>query len=146
MLTISFDDREFKSKINTLEKNVKSFKQPLEQVGSDLQEYYGRKVFNSQGAELGQKWKPLSRSTVMARQMRRGHYGKTPVETNKILVWTGKLRDGFKKKATSTRLIISNSVDYFKHHQITRPMLGITAEVINIVEKRIQSYLDKSIR
>jgi phage gpG-like protein len=145
-IKISFDDKEFRRKIDSLDKSVKNFKQPLEEIGSELQDYYGRKVFNTQGAELGQRWKPLSASTVLARQMRRGHYAKVPRETNKILVWTGNLQDGFKKKVTSTRLVISNAVNYFKYNQLTRPMLGITNTVIKTVEDKINDYLKKSIR
>lgn len=145
-IKISFDDKQFKRKIEKLDRNVKNFREPLENTGEELIDYYGRKVFNSQGSELGKKWQPLSTSTLLARQMRRGHYAKSARRTNKILIWTGNLQDGFKKKATSTRLVISNAVDYFKYNQPSRPMLGITKNVIKTVEKNIKKYLDNSIR
>ena len=56
---------------------------------------------------------------------RRGHYRNTPIATNKILIWTGALKNGFKKKVERMRLTISNNVKYFKYNQKTRAMLGI---------------------
>lgn len=146
LIKITLDDTEVKRKLSSLGRNAKSYKQPLEDIGSQLQEYYGKKVFNSQGSELGQKWKPLAPSTLMARQMRQGYYAKSPVEKNKILIWTGNLRSAFKKKAESFRLTISNPDKNFKYNQPTRPMLGINNKIVAIVERTLKKYLDNSIQ
>lgn len=77
----------------------------------------------------------------MMRDKRYGHYKKTPRVTNKILVWTGNLQDGFRKKVTNTRLVVNNIVKYFKYNQGTRKMLAINKKVITITVKNINNYL-----
>lgn len=148
MLTVSIklDDREVVNKINTLTSNISSFRQPFEKVGNDLLDLYGKKVFDTQGREIGDSWKPLSVATLQLRASRRGYYAKQPRTTNKILIWTGRLQDGFRKIVTSHRLVIENLVEYFKYHQLSqRKMLRITKKVIEIVEKRILEHITKGL-
>ena len=142
-ISISFDGREIDKKLNTLIKGVKDFKEPLESTGVELMKFYGEKVFASQGAEMGGKWKPLAPATLRMRARRQGHYAKPPIATGKILIWTGALKKGFKKTVTRTKLTIENTVKYFKFNQPNRPMLGINAKVIEIVLKNFRNYLEK---
>lgn len=145
-LTITVDDRQVKKTLTSLNKQLGNMQKPLDDAGSDLLQYYGEEVFDTEGSALGVKWKPLSAATLKARRERRGYYAQTPVATNKILTWTARLRKGFKKKATRDRLVVSNSVDYFKYHQLGgRRMLGVNKNVVVIVLKRLQDAINKSI-
>lgn len=142
-IKISFDGREIDKKLNTIIKGVKNFQEPLEGTGKDLIEFYGEKVFESQGAALGEKWKPLAPATLMLRAQRRLHYAKPPIVTGKILIWTGALKKAFKKTVTKTRLVVENTSNYFKYNQPKRKILAINAKVIEIVLKNFHEYLTK---
>lgn len=142
-ITFTLDDREVTKKINSLADGVKSFKKPFETVGDELLGFYGEDVFASQGQLSGGKWRNLSVETLKARKYGYGHYAKTPIATNMILVWTGTLKKGFKKAVTSTRLTIRNTVKYFKYNQPARKMLTINQYVIEKVTATFNEYLAK---
>jgi len=143
---MTVDDKKVVKKFNTMAKGVKSFKVPLTNVGNDLIEFYGKKVFDTQGRAIGSPWRGLSASTIEARLDRRGHYSKSPIITNKILIWTGTLKKGFRKTVSKFKLTIKNNVKYFKYNQKKRPMLGINKEVINIVMEGFEKYIKKLIK
>jgi len=143
-LTFTIDDKEVIKKMSDLTKGVKDFKQPLNEAGDKLLSYYGDDVFASQGALIGgTQWKKLSPATLKARAYGQGHYAKPAIATNMILVWTGTLKKGFRKAVTSTKLVIDNTVEYFKYNQKTRKMLDINAKVIEIAIKSIYEYIEK---
>lgn len=142
-LNIKFDGTAITKRLNTISKGMKDFKEPLEDTGKDLVEFFGNKVFQTQGKALGENWKPLSAATLKMRAERRGHYANNPIEINKILIWTGALKGGIKKTVDKVKLTIENTVDYFKFNQPKRKMLGINREVIDIVIKNFEKYLNK---
>ena len=116
--TIRLDDTEVKKKLNQLAGDLKDFSDPFTQAGSELLDYYSKDVFSSQGVESGAPWRQLSATTLKMRENRTGYYRQPPIITGKILIWTGRLKSGFKKTVEKTRLTIGNTVDYFKYHQI----------------------------
>lgn len=151
-LSIKLDDKEVQVALDKLADGIHDLREPLGDVGDELLGFYGKNVFKSQGAASGGSWRPLSASTLKMRAERRGYYAQTPIETGKILIWTGRLKRGFKKKVERLRLTIDNPVKYFKHHQLggghvpKRPMLAITREVVKIVEDTFDAYIKKIIK
>lgn len=141
-INISLEDRKVRKKLNTISGGLRSYKKPFELVGDDIVDYTTNKVFKSQGKALGEPWKKLSAATLKMRRNRTGYYKKTPVATGKILIWTGRLVNSFRKRASRMRLVVDNTAEHFKYHQPTqRKMLGINKEIIEIVVKRINEHI-----
>jgi phage gpG-like protein len=151
-MKITLDDREVRLKLDKLVKGVSDLKPVFEDTGDELLKYYGDEIFEAQGTSSGDKWKNLAVSTAMNREQRRGYYKNTPIATNKILVWTGRLQKGFKKQAERTKLTIENTVPYFKHHQTgggrvpKRQMLKITNPSIKIITDTFTQYFNNLIK
>ncbi len=146
MLRMSVDGRNLQLKLENLVQTTKQMSEPLEKSGSDLLILFSEKVFETQGRAIDENWKKLAATTLRARAMGWGYYGNTPIETGKKLVWTGRLKSGFKKTVTKTRLEISNKVKYFKYNQKTRPMLKISQEVVNIVTRNFENFILKNLK
>lgn len=145
-ITITFDDKKVQKKISELAKGVKDFRTPMKESGEDLKDFFGNEVFDSQGSSIGEKWRPLSPTTLKLRSSRTGYYKAPPEATNKILVWTGRLHRGFESIVNSLSLRIRNNVNYFKYHQLgggipKRPMLAVNSKVIEKVMKRVNDYI-----
>lgn len=145
-VVFKLDDKEVMRRIDQMQVSLKSYKQPLEAAGSDLMGYFSTEPFKTQGKALGEAWQPHAPSTILARQMRRGYYANAPVETNKILVWTGRMRAGFKKEAQNLKLRIFNTNENFKWNQPNRPMLGITDSVVRTVMQHLTDYINLTIK
>lgn len=151
-ISIKLDDKEVKKKLGNLQTGLKSYKTPLETIGTTLIDIYGNKVFKTQGKELGSPWKGLSASTLEARARRSGYYSNPPKERGKILIWTGRLQESFRKKAEALRLTIDNTDKKFKHHQLgsgrtpQRPMLGITKDITSKIVDSLNDYIKKLIK
>lgn len=148
MVTISFklDDRDLRKKIQALEKLDRTgIKKALDDTGDDLVKYFGDDVFRKQGVG-GERWKALAPSTLMARAHGWGYYAQTPIARGKILIWTGRLKSGFQKVVKTSSLIIKNTVDYFKYHQLgKRRILIIDTKVIQTTVKNFEKYIKKAI-
>lgn len=143
-INIKVDDKQVRKLINNIETGVKSFKEPLSGAADELMnDFFGKKVFDTQGAAIGSSWAALHASTLRARAKRSGHYSNPPITTSKILIWTGNLKSGFKKQVDKFKAIITNNIDYFKYTSEKRRVFGINAEVINIVIKHFEKYLKK---
>lgn len=151
-LRITLDDTEVRKKLNQMAGDLNDFKESFRQAGDELLDYFGKMVFESQGKESGEPWRALSATTLKMRDSRSGYYANPPITTNKILIWTGRLKKGFFKTVERTRLTIGNTVDYFKYHQRAigwppqRKMLTINSKVIEIVVNAINEYLIKSVK
>ncbi|MEE8151279.1 MAG: hypothetical protein V3T43_06145 [Nitrosomonadaceae bacterium] len=140
-VTVTIDDAKVKALLKKIGDGVVDLKKPLDDAGDELIKFYGDENFDKQGSALGTSWKPLAVSTLQARARRYGHYGKAAIETQKALIWTGKLKKGFTKVTTKTLLTIENNVQYFKFNAKTRPMLGLGTPVTDIVLDSFNSYL-----
>lgn len=142
MFKITINNKEVEKTLSLVFDKLKDFSKPFKTAGEELtKEFFGKKVFDSQGSAIGQKWKGHAATTAVSRARRWGHYSRSPVSTNKILVWTGVLKGGFTYKATSKLLRITNNVFYFKYNQPKRKMLDINNEVEKIVKKNFDHYL-----
>lgn len=140
-VTFKLDDKEFSAKLNKLTTCLDDFSKPLKKSAEELNDFYSNDVFESQGKDLGEKWKPLAPSTILARQMRKGYYKQPPITTNKILVWTGKLKSSFKSEVSRLKLRIFNIDNRFPFLQPDRPMLGINKKVETIVMDNLTEHL-----
>lgn len=85
-----------------VEKNIKNFRLPLTEANILMRKSIDLN-FIKEGSELGKPWQPLANPTG-----------------GKILQDTGRMRNSFSSIITNTRVVISNSVPYFKFHQSAR--------------------------
>lgn len=132
--------------IRDIKNGVADCSVPLEDTGAEIIEFVGSKNFDEQGRALNAPWAPHSVWTLQARARRYGHYSNPPIETSKILVWTGALKAGFVKTVERTVLTIENSVEYFQYLISKRKMLGITQDIVDIVEKNFTKYIQGLIK
>lgn len=151
-ISIEFDTRKLDQKLAGLDSVVKNAQPIFEDIGNDLITYYGNEVFTSGGAALkGGGWRSLANATIEARTKRTGYYKQAPIATGKILIWTGRLMNGFKKEASRVQLRIHNIVSYFKYHQKgggrlpKREMLAITPRTIKTVNDKFREAINKKI-
>lgn len=151
-LTFELDTRKVEKKLDILAKSVKDFKDPFEDAGDDLVEHFSEDVIYAQGQKSGGRWRDWSPTTIKLRTSRSGYYKAPPERTDLILVWTGRLRKGFRRTANAVSLRIYNVAKYFGAHQTgegkipRRPILDINAEVIGIVMKRVQGFIEKILK
>lgn len=145
MITIKFNSQGAAEKFKKMKTAMADMSDPLKRSGEEIGKLYGEKNFERQGRALGRAWSPLAASTIKARQKRQGHYKKTPITTSKILVWTGELKNAFKKTVTKTRLVVENTSKYFGPNQSKRTMIKATTEVLDIASKNMINFLRKII-
>ena len=146
MITISLNSTKIQLKLDQLIQGVKDFSVPFDKAGTDLVEFFGGPVFESQGEQSGVAWRELSLATLYMRENRQGYYKNPPIETDMILVWTGRLKGGFFKEVEPMQLVIGNDVEYFKYHQMSdRKMLTINKFVVTDVTAQIKEYLNSLI-
>ena len=146
--TITINDKVVTKKLEQISVGMRDMRKPLSNIGSDLIKFYGKDVFNSQGKDLlGSKWQPLSAATLKMRGKRTGHYRSPSRSRGRTLVWTGRMQKGFEKTVGRVKLVVKNTVPYFKHHQAPkgsnppqRQMLGINKKVISIVNKEFKKF------
>lgn len=145
-IKITVDSKNVDRKLARIAVGLQDLRPAFNNIGDELTaDFFGKKVFDAQGAESGGRWKSLSPRTLQARANRTGHYAKSPVATNKILVWTGALQKGFRRTVKAMSLRISNLVDYFKYNQPNRPMLSEGKGVLAIITKHMNRYIQKLI-
>lgn len=90
---------------------------PALEIIADLLELFVAAQFASQGSQGGVHWAPLAFRTTVLRLERRGYYARTPTggagPQGPILVWTGRLRDSFKRGAAEhVRLISRDGLEW----------------------------------
>lgn len=143
-LVAKFDTTILQEKLSAKAARIKDMSIPLENVGVKLLEFFGDTVFVRNGIES--EWPMLAASTVRARAMRSGYYKNPPIATNMTLVWTGRLKQGFRYSVGPNKLTIFNDVPYFRYHQLgtgrapQRKMLGANQEIINNAVQIINDY------
>ena len=77
-----------------------NWKSTFTKIGKDLTGCFSGPVFSTKGAEIGEPWKPRTKSYPW-----------------KILQKTGKMKGGFRYNAGRMSVEIYNIADYFKYHQ-----------------------------
>lgn len=151
--TFRVDSKQIEKKLTELGKATQDWSKPLDDLGKDLIDFYGNKVFSSQGfLATHRRWKPLSATTLKLRKERRGHYANTPIMTDKILIWTGRLKNSFYRQVDRLKLVIGNNAPYFMKHQLgegnvpQRKIIEVNAEVNKIIMDKLGKYLEDIIR
>lgn len=148
-LVISLDSEKLTKKLTQIEQEIGDLRRPFATAGDKLVKSFANDVVEAQGRLSGGAWTPWSTTTIAARERRTGHYSNSPERTDLILVWTGKMRKGFERAVTSTTLIIRNTVDYFKQHQLgggrvpKRPILTINSAVVDVVVEEVENHIKK---
>ena len=139
-------------KLNQVAQDISDFSEPFEKAGDKMLKRFGEDVFESEGGAIGDDWRDLSPATLRARQNREGYYSNSPTETGQPMVWTGRLKKGFRKDVSKTRLVIDNPVEYFKYHQLPggtnppqRKLMGLTKDVITDVMTEVNKYAVKTL-
>ena len=116
MIVINFSGD--KRVIQHLEEAIKAVGTPrkaLEEIGTVLvQEFTDN--FPAENTRMGNRWTPLAERTL--REKARLGYGNEP-----ILVRTGNLMRGFRKKVESFSVRVFNEVPYGVYHQFGGPNL-----------------------
>jgi len=150
-LVVQLDSEQLERKLDELTGSLKDFGRPFSVAGDKLVTAFSTDVVYAQGRLSGGKWKNWSPITMAARTKRTGYYKAPPERTDMILVWTGRLRRGFEKAVTSTTLIIRNTVEYFKDHQLgegvpKRPILTINEAVVDIVMDEVNAHVARLLK
>lgn len=150
-LEITFDDKaNVKKKLLAISDQVKDWRPAFERVGQDMLQAYGVESFEKQGI-AGESWRPLANATRKARMKRWGYYKQAPMATDRILIWTGRLKSGFRKQVTRDYLRVFNVVPYFKYHQKPggrppqRRMMAVTKDTIIRTMTILNDYMREQI-
>ena len=94
----------------------KNFTSAFKKIGRDLTDTFSGPVFDTEGAEIGEKWKTGPK-----------YHG---------LVRTGKMRKSFRFKAGKDYVIVDNIVDYFKFHQSIRPRYKLPRRIMMKIDDK----------
>lgn len=140
------DTTEVDKMLNDILRGMSDLSEPLEATGEEVIEFLGEKNFDQQGKALDAPWAPHSVWTLQARARRYGHYAKNPIETQKILIWTGALKAGFTKAVEKTMMTIENKVEYFQHLIGKRKMMGVNQSIVAIIEKNFKTFLENLLK
>ena len=121
------------NKLNT-DKTLKSFiskkRLILTKVANNTVNYFQGKVFDTEGAAIGSRWKQSERSKK---------------DGGKTLTKTGKGKRSIKETIKSdTRATIAAEVKYMNHHQTgTRPFMGNSKKLLSENEEIINKEMAK---
>lgn len=135
-LTFEIDGQKISRELSVVADGVKSYKQPLNAIGSDLMKTFDMN-FNSRGALYG-GWKA-----------RKGSYPWPLLEK------TGHMRHAFAKHTTDDYVSLTNDASYFKYHQSSRPrssglprrvMMTLRRQDATMIVKEMQSYIISVLR
>lgn len=149
-ITITHNTKKLESRIKTTIQKLKNTKSLMDSLGNMLMEEYGENVFAKKGTPSN-KWKGLDAKTLRARASGWGYYGKTSGGGSEPLVWSGRLKKGFKKVSTTKQVTVTNTTPYFKYHQQgggklpARPMLHLDPPLQRKIEKEINDFVKKSL-
>jgi phage gpG-like protein len=119
---------------------------PFGQSAEMLKHTFAVDVFDTQGAAIGETWKPLSPATVAAKART---YGQTAP-----LIATGNMRASFTTEVAPDYAIVANQAEYFKYHQSNqprkkiprRPMMALTNELKEQIVKFFQLHIQASMK
>ncbi len=110
-------DVQLSRNLRVFAENVKDMKEfmgeALDIVEKRSDSLFARKGSNTQ---KNPKWKPLAKSTKLARQKRWGYYKKPPKNPS-TLRWTGNLQDNKTKAVSDKSGMLAFNADYGIHHQ-----------------------------
>lgn len=99
--------------ISDIKTDTKQLGPAFKKSGEHLRRTFERDVFKTRGAEIGERWAPLSPVTI-ARKSLKG-YPSTP------LIATGRMKRSFRSYARTDMAAVYNTADYFKYHQSNQP-------------------------
>jgi len=128
--------------------NMKDFfGESLEIVEKRTDASFRKKGRNTQKSP---KWKPLAKSTKLAREKRWGYYKKTPKNPS-VLRWTGNLQDNKTKAVTNKSGVLAFNADYGIYHQKgggslpKRAVIDLSNEVNSAIVKSLHGKIQRDI-
>jgi phage gpG-like protein len=132
-------------KLLFLSDRVKDWTPAFEDTASYLLEVFGNAVFETEGAEIGEMWLPLSSWYAVTKQAMHPGAG--------LLVATGLMKSSFSALLQPNQLQIVNLVDYFKYHQSNQPrhklprraMMALAEEQRTSIVRIFQNYYNLSV-
>lgn len=110
-------ERQLNRRLRIVSSGVKNLYPAMKTTGQLLQDLFEGAVFQTKGAVIGEPW------------AKRKYSYPWP-----ILEKTGKMRRGFKYKASSMKAEIYNTVEYFKYHQSILPRRKLPRRVMMKVD------------
>lgn len=118
----------------------------------DIVEKRTDEIFSNKGSNVKKnpKWKPLSKSTLKARENRWGYYKKTPKNPS-VLRWTGNLQDNKTKAVTNRMGMLAFNASYGIYHQQgrgnlpRRAVIDLSNEVNAAIVKSLHGKIEKDI-
>lgn len=121
---------------------VKSFKEPLAQIGHNFMKTFDMN-FDARGGLYG-GWAP--------RKPR--YYAGQRIDTWPLMERTGRMREAFAADVTKTGLVLGNSAPYFVYHQSNQPrtrlprrvMMKIRDQDATMIVKEFQYYVVNLLR
>lgn len=115
MLNVTFTvtgDKKVIAQLKQVNEAFQNWKPELQQIGDYLKEFYANEVFETEGAIIGSRWRPLSPAYEFYKRIKYPGRG--------ILEATGTLRKGYKVKAKKTSMELVNPTPYGTFHQSGR--------------------------
>lgn len=106
-------EQQLARRLNNLGDDVKDFKPEFKKSTNFLKDFFGGEVFDSKGRAIGEPWKP--RKVAMSWP---------------LLEKSGKMRRGFKAKASRMSGEVYNVQKYFQYHQSRMPRYKLPRRVM----------------
>lgn len=117
--------------------NVSNLREPLSNSADLLKRTFQGDVFQSLGAAIGERWRPLSPVTI-ARKARQGMpYPSRPLHG------TMKMKNSFYTVVSSDQAVIGNNAAYFKYHQSNQPRKRLPRRIMMKIDNQRKEAIVK---
>jgi len=121
-------EKQLSRKLRGISTGVKNWRPQMKKIGDYLVNVFSGPVFDTRGKEIGEPWKPRTKSYPWP-----------------ILEKTGKMRRGFKYQAQTAQVTVLNTTDYFKFHQSKLPHTKLPRRVMMKLDKERKEGIVKII-
>jgi phage gpG-like protein len=101
---------------------IKDWTPAFKETADELAKVFANDVFTTQGAAIGESWKPLQ-PKYLAKKLADGY----PADT---LVRTGAMQGAFKTMFKADFAEVWNAIEYFKYHQSKAPRKKLPRRVM----------------
>lgn len=125
---------QLQARLQKVVERIGSLQPTFTKVGETMIKFYSTQPFLSQGGVYGRPWDPLNPKYEAYKERKYPGRG--------ILVASGKMQDSFKAHATSSRVEITNSAEYFAKHQLGK---GVPQRVSMMLDTQRRELAIKTI-
>jgi len=113
-------------RLNGIGNRVKDFRSEFKKSTNFLKDFFGGEVFDTKGRAIGEPWKPR----------------KVP-KPWPLLQKTGRMKRGFRAKASKMSGEVYNAVDYFKYHQSRQPRYKLPRRIMMKLTNQLKDRIVK---